>query len=305
MANRLEAAADNVFITSGNILDTITYRFSNTAIDISIPNNNDSLIAPLIVQLAEDLNVFNQVLDDYQVDIDMCRHILSSLQIKASKEKVIAEKREIEKVKQAESLRIQKEKDESNKLSMTGLQNQNSSRNDNNNTNASSNGFNNNQKDNPNIDNEIMLGLDLENFDFDEANDDINMNMNMNMNFNFEDSNAPPNIPNQQTASSSSTAIPNTTSASSQQISSNLSTNLNNTVSTNNGNEYLGFDQDADFDDLDFDFLQDEEMNALNNNNNINSNVSNPNSLNNAGNNGDQTGELFSQFDEMVGNNNI
>lgn len=98
MNNPLETAMDNIFISSANILDTLTYRLSSTATSVAVPNNNDTLIAPLVEQLTRDYKVFNQVLDDYGLDLQNCKHIVHSMKMKAEKERIVKEQREKEKL---------------------------------------------------------------------------------------------------------------------------------------------------------------------------------------------------------------
>ncbi|KAG0687201.1 hypothetical protein C6P40_002660, partial [Pichia californica] len=111
MNNLLENAADNIFITSANILDTLTYRFSTTATDVTVPNNNDTLTAPLVEQLAKDFDTFNLVLNDYGMDLNNCVYIINSMKTKNAKEKVIRAKREQQRLEE-ERLRLIKEKEE-------------------------------------------------------------------------------------------------------------------------------------------------------------------------------------------------
>lgn len=85
----------------------------------------------------------------------------------------------------------------------------------------------------------------------------------------------------------------------------NSSTNANSTNTNSGTNEYLNFGQDSDLD-LNLDFLQDDEMGNLMQNMAVDGggsgNSKNENEINDDALAADQMEQLFSQFDEMVGN---
>jgi hypothetical protein len=336
MNNLLETAADNIFITSANILDAITYRFSNTATDMTVPNNNDTLIAPLTEQLAKDYDVFNQVLNDYAMNINTCRYILSGMKIKTSKEKVLKEKREKQRLEEEERAKIQKQKEDADKLALKELENEkpkefqnissnatpisidNTNNNNHNNT-VNSNNINDNvmtTNSNRANDNDMIMDLDLDTFNFDGANNDI-------MNFNFEESmNLNTNSTGQAIPATADLISNNGITGSAEPIQQQQQQQQQQPeqqqkqqqqqqpsapLSATTGNEYLNFEQDADLEDLNLNFLQDDEMgNLIQNMNDVNGSTNSKND--NSGNinddpiAADQMEQLFSQFDEMVGN---
>lgn len=326
MNNLLDAAADNIFISSANILDTLTYRISKTGTDISVPNNNDSLVAPLTGQLARDYDTFNQVLNDYGMDLNNCKYILTSMKIKAAKEKSLKEKREKERLEEEARLKIQKEKEELEKKEKLELQKkqlelqkqqqaQQQSMNvapvvsatPNPATNIST-ASNNNLAD----DNDMILDLDLDDFNFDDAGNDV-------MKFNFDDSmpinlnggsnnveqnsnhNLDPAVNMNVNMNAPQGSTLNGTTAGSE---TNNSGDIDNNSGNNNGSEYLNFGQDSELADLNLDFLQDDDMgNLMQNMNKVtDSNDSKNDNLDDDPMATDQMEQLFSQFDEMVGN---
>jgi hypothetical protein len=377
MNNLLDAAADNIFITAAGILDTLTYRFSSTASDISVPNNNDSIIAPLTEQLAKDMSVFDQVLDDYALDLDNCKYILNSMKIKVAKETVLKEKKEIQR-QEEERMRLEKEKKEQEQRDREKEQQVVSAKQENASVTSTSaidqaqgqgnigqdQGQSRNQHADSDVkatngsdNNDLIMDLDLDNFNFDS--NDLNMNIpdanNMNAPLNMPDTNnmnASMNMPDTSNMNVNmnmnlNSGAPASSEAMDFNINSQLGNSNDNTTSNSVGNadlagDYMNLDQNGDLDDLNLDFLNDEdEMGNImqnmeqatrdssnanaNTNNNANGASLNYNTANNSGNGNvgnagtgagagagsnddiddpmaaDQMEELFSQFDEMVG----
>ncbi|ODQ47412.1 hypothetical protein PICMEDRAFT_15361 [Pichia membranifaciens NRRL Y-2026] len=359
MNNLLESAADNIFITSANVLDTLTYRFSNTATKVTIPNNNDSLTAPLTEQLAKDYDTFNQVLNDYGMDLSNCVYILNSMKTKNQKEKVIKAKREQQRLEE-ERLRLIKEKEDMEKkerfakenaqkqsaqlngengLTQVDSNGHNSSSNNNidlfnmgstpastTNTNGRTSGGNSNGG---NDGDDMMLDLDLDNFNFDgtgadmmnfDFNDPMSMGSSdkgnlqgvksgMNTNrtsHNSQSSNTNANASGMANLNLSTNLNTNNNANTNQNANLNTSTNATSTNANSGANEYFNFGQDSDLADLNLDFLQDDEMGNLMQNMAVDGggsgNSKNENEMNDDALAADQMEQLFSQFDEMVGN---
>ncbi|VEU19633.1 DEKNAAC100711 [Brettanomyces naardenensis] len=108
MNNLLKESMDNIFVTSANILDKLTYKLSSTATETVIPHNNDSLLKPLTEVLKNDFEIYNQVLDDFNLELQDTEYVLNHLKIRIRKEADFRQKME-------EQARIRKQKEEEEK----------------------------------------------------------------------------------------------------------------------------------------------------------------------------------------------
>lgn len=299
-----------------------------------VPNNNDTLAAPFTEQLAKDYDVFNQVLTDYGMDLSNCIYILNSMKSKNSKEKVIKAKREQQRLEE-ERLMLIKEKEDSEKRELLEkeLKEQQKSQNFGSINSTDDQMLNINGNDNMNDANnddignndDVMMDLDLDNFNFDGDGAEV-------LNFDFDDpmsldsgnlqninqkpvnqSLSPIRATNDITASLSNTDSAPANLTTNPTISGTTVTATATTTNTSadtgantnaNSNDYLNFGQDNDLVDLNLDFLQDDEMGSLMQN--MGDTAVSNNSKNDNDNDeamaADQMEQLFSQFDEMVGN---
>lgn len=299
-----------------------------------VPNNNDTLAAPFTEQLAKDYDVFNQVLTDYGMDLSNCIYILNSMKSKNSKEKVIKAKREQQRLEE-ERLMLIKEKEDSEKRELLEkeLKEQQKSQNFGSINSTDDQMLNINGNDNMNDANnddignndDVMMDLDLDNFNFDGDGAEV-------LNFDFDDpmsldsgnlqninqkpvnqSLSPIRATNDITASLSNTdsapenltTNPTISGTTVTATATTTNTSADTGANTNaNSNDYLNFGQDNDLVDLNLDFLQDDEMGSLMQN--MGDTAVSNNSKNDNDNDeamaADQMEQLFSQFDEMVGN---
>lgn len=104
MANLLKDSMDNIFISSADILDKLTYKLSLATTNTVIPHNNDSLIRPLTDVLKKDFEAYNRVLDNYNLELQGSESMLTYLKVKGRKEAELRQKLETE--------RVRKEKEE-------------------------------------------------------------------------------------------------------------------------------------------------------------------------------------------------
>lgn len=303
MQNALGDAADAVLITAAKILDTLTYRLSDIATDTSVPNNNDTLVAPLTEKLATDLAKFNHVLDDYSLDVTNCRHLIESFCIKNEKEKVIKQEQEEQRLKEQKAkeeaelrAREQQEQEQKKQQQLQQQQQQQQQQKTEVKLESAAQG---NSADNDlgldlngagNDNDDLMLDLDLDNFKFDTGAND-------GMNFNFDE----PNVTKVKDEPSQDTKAKQQPQQQQQQQMPQeqpqpISQSTNN--ATAGTEDYLNFGQDEELADLDLNFLEDGEMNEL-----LGSNQGNDLNMNLDSGKQEDMEQLFSQFDEMVGNN--
>lgn len=99
MANLLKDSMDNIFISSADILDKLTYKLSSATTSTVIPHNNDSLLKPLTDVLKRDFEAYNRVLDNYNLELLGAESMLTYMKVKMKKEAELQQKMETERVK--------------------------------------------------------------------------------------------------------------------------------------------------------------------------------------------------------------
>lgn len=106
MNDSLKESMNNIFITSANILDGLTYKLTPAAADTVIPHNNESLMKPMTDILKDDFNTYNEVLDNFNMELLDTEYVLKYLKVKIRKEadlrKKMEEEAKIKKMKEAE-----------------------------------------------------------------------------------------------------------------------------------------------------------------------------------------------------------
>lgn len=158
MTNVLKESVDNIFVTSANVLDKLTYKLTPAATETVTPHNNASLLAPLTAVLRKDFQVYNQLLDEFNIELQDAEHALNYLKLKNLKEAELQ-------LKMQEEAKVRKQNEAA--ASQAKLQEQQKIK----------------VKDpTPTIDfgtntDDLMLDLDLDNFNFgqdDQTNDLLN-----------------------------------------------------------------------------------------------------------------------------------
>ncbi|VUG16565.1 DEBR0S1_19966g1_1 [Brettanomyces bruxellensis] len=99
MTNLLKDSMDNIFISSADILDKLTYKLSSATTSTVIPHNNDSLLKPLTDVLKGDFEAYNRVLDNYNLELLGAESMLTYMKVKMKKEAELQQKMETERVK--------------------------------------------------------------------------------------------------------------------------------------------------------------------------------------------------------------
>lgn len=240
MANPIEDAANNVFITSARIIDTLSYRVSPANSLIISPFLPPPMLTAHSQQLKKDIEVFNQTVKDYRSNIALIKNSLNVIKKKAE-----ARKRENEQQQQKQQ---QQQQDLSRKASVIK---------ENNDDDLMNFDFEKSAVDDAGTD-DFLMGLNLDGFDLSGTNNDIEMSdplitNNSKHQTNNQDKNSEKNSL-QQSMTEPVQLKAQTEQQSQQSQSANAAAQSNAAINIDFDN-LDNIDLEANLDDLDFDLL--------------------------------------------------